>query len=269
MHQVTIRQDLCTGDGLCVRQCFRKCLELDASGKAIWTAQAPSLCVGCGHCTAICPHSAITLDGVSPDSLRPAYFHIEENNLFTLLSSRRSIRIYKKTPIPRPLIQKAIEMSCYAPTGTNRRNVGYIIVDSSQCLDELRLVLAAWMKDFPKWQEHYRRFLQGEDTIFRGAVALVAIHAPSPGEDNSRQTVSLSPQAAAGAASYLELALHGMGLGSCWCGLLIRGAEDKEEIRQILRLPEGNSVYAALLLGYPAVHFPRIPMRVPAVVQWI
>lgn len=269
MHQVSIIRKRCRGDGLCVRQCFRNCLKLDDEKKAVWMQNPDSPCVGCGHCTAVCPAGAVTLDGQTPEKLPSSDFHIPETELEKFLSSRRSVRIYRKKSIPRPLLQKVLHMACHAPTGANRREVGCIVIDSPDAIRELRLLLADWMKNYPRWREHFRRFQSGEDTIFRGAAALIALTGPSVNRNDPDDSALLAPQDAAGAASYLELALHGLGLASCWCGLLIRGAGNNADIRTFLRLPEGQSVYAALLAGYPAVHFPRTPLREISSVQWI
>jgi len=269
MHQVSIRHDLCVGDGLCVRQCFRNCLELNIEKKAVWNPSPQFPCVGCGHCTAVCPTGAITLDGVSPETLSPSKFDITEKDLERLLSSRRSIRIYQKKPIPRTVLQKVLNIACYAPTGANLREVGYIIVDSPEKLQELRLLLADWMQKYPRWSEHFKRFQKGEDTIFRGAAALIAITAPLVNSDSPEPSGLLAPQNAAIAASYLEIALHGLGLGSCWCGLLVRGARNNSQIRSVLHIPDGNAIHAALLVGYPAIRFPRIPQRNISSIQWL
>ncbi len=63
-----VREDLCDGTGLCVRECeYSGALDLveeEVDGKTVRRAKVnPGLCVGCGSCVAVCPNRAIDLQG--------------------------------------------------------------------------------------------------------------------------------------------------------------------------------------------------------------
>ncbi|NTV90508.1 MAG: 4Fe-4S binding protein, partial [Clostridiales bacterium] len=53
---VVFDNEKCTGCGLCIKDCVRKCLYLEA-GKA----KAGEGCFDCGHCLAICPQEAVSM----------------------------------------------------------------------------------------------------------------------------------------------------------------------------------------------------------------
>ena len=98
---------------------------------------------------------------------------------------------------------------------------------------------------------------RGNDTLFRGAPCLILIHAPER---------ILSETDCATAAAYLELILPSLGLGSCWAGMLLEACAHGSPAG--LDLPEGHKLYAALMVGTPAVSYRRIPFRSAPVCLW-
>lgn len=269
MHELTIDRQLCCGDGFCVKSCFRECFVLDEQGKATWKIDSPERCVGCGHCVSVCPKGAIMLDGVDPASLPKSVMSWGEKESEAFLRSRRSVRLYAGKPLDREALARAVHTASYAPTGTNRREVGYIVMDTPEALDRLREILAEWMRRYPRWERHVARYEQGDDALLRGAPAVIAVHGPERCGESAEHTSWLAPQTAAAAASYLELAMHGMGMGTCWSGLVVRGAGEVAAVRELFRLPPGRSIYAAFLAGYPIQRFYRIPLREAPSLVWI
>ena len=98
-----------------------------------------------------------------------------------------------------------------------------------------------------------RNWEKGLDKILHGAPHVAVAHAPEDGF-NPAEDCSL-------AAAYLELAAYAHGVGACWAGFLMEVAEGCCAIREILGIPEGHGVYAALMLGYPKYRYKRIPKR--------
>ena len=98
---------------------------------------------------------------------------------------------------------------------------------------------------------------QGKDTLFRGAPCLILIHAPDR---------LLSESDCATASAYLEIALHGLGLGSCWAGMLIEACHPG--LPEWLAIPEGHRLYAALMAGIPRARYTLLPFRSAPSVTW-
>lgn len=65
----------------------------------------------------------------------------------------------------------------------------------------------------------------------------------------------------AAAVSYLELALHSYGIGTCWSGFVIAAAGNGVDLG--IPLPEGRKICGGLMIGYPAVQYARVPPRKP------
>ena len=59
MYVITIDEDKCEGDGLCVDTCPVTLFELQ-DGKAVMVGSADD-CLGCESCVSVCEKSALTL----------------------------------------------------------------------------------------------------------------------------------------------------------------------------------------------------------------
>ncbi len=105
-----------------------------------------------------------------------------------------------------------------------------------------------------------KSFERGLDPIFHKAGAVLVFHAdrnaPTPKDD-----CLIAAQTAVIAAECLCL-------GTCYIGLFNRAFENDESVRHALALPTEHSVYATLILGYPALKFLRVPYRAPFPTVW-
>ena len=63
MSFINIDASRCLGDGLCVRDCVCHCIRMK-DGRAYFRDLAGSACIRCGHCAAICPAGAVSMDGL-------------------------------------------------------------------------------------------------------------------------------------------------------------------------------------------------------------
>lgn len=271
MSLVSIDKEKCLGDGRCLKACSIDLFEMGDDRKAVWKEAEESRCIQCGHCVAVCPAAAVSLHDMNPVAMESSALNIPEEQMARLFKSRRSIRHFRNKKVDRALLGEALSIANYAPTGANRRDVGYSFVDSPEAIDKVRELLATWMDAFPRWKKHVANYRQGRDTILRGAPLLICVYAdelPVRWGDFEAPAY-MSPQACAGAASYLELVLHAMGVGTCWSGLIVRGAPAIPELRSLLGIPEGKMVYAAFLAGLPAIRYVRIPWRKPPVLTWV
>jgi nitroreductase len=102
---------------------------------------------------------------------------------------------------------------------------------------------------------------RGIDMILRGAPHVIVAHC-------DKQYGALGPSACVIAATYLELAAYGMGLGACWAGYFQVASGAYKPLAEALALPENHQVHAALMVGYPKHRFSRIPLRNQPVVTW-
>lgn len=254
---LTINETRCLGCGTCVADCVCGILELH-DGVPAFKPGKSHICVHCGHCSAICPVDALTLDGrASEEQPLAAASVCGAPAMAALLKGRRAMRQFAPHPVPPMLLEEAIAFANYAPTAHNAREVAYTVLNGRPHVEALLAGLVELLERQGMYPGHVANVRQGRDTLFRGAPCLVLLHAPER---------ILSESDCATAAAYLELALHGLGLGSCWAGMLIEACV--HELPEGLSLPASHKLYAALMVGRPIVAYHRIPYRAPARIHW-
>ena len=92
-----------------------------------------------------------------------------------------------------------------------------------------------------------------KDTLFHGATAAILVGgkeaASSPMEDSLLATQNIM------------LAAHSLGLGSCMIGFAVEAIKRDRNIRQLLDIPDDESIYSVIALGYPAERYERAALR--------
>lgn len=273
MNSVSIDYDKCKKDGICSAVCPRGLFELDDEKRPTLHPDTESLCLNCGHCIAACPPGAITLNGLVPEDCTQVNKNIWPmyENLDHLMRSRRSVRMYRETPVEKTTISTLLDTARYAPTGSNTQAVEWIAITERTRVRELGQLVIDWMEECIESKHPLSDRLPMEglidawkndiDMIFRGAPAVVINHsAESSGLPIENCTIAMT---------YLELAAPTKDLGTCWGGFLMIAAAFSEAIRTKLNIPEGNKVCAALMLGHAKYKYKRVPARNDISVTWL
>lgn len=270
MTQPVIDESKCLHDDLCAKTCPVGVLRPQTSGTARFAEDAT--CVACGHCVSVCPRAAISLDSVPPETLEPLPEggRVDPEQARRLLKGRRSIRIYRKDPLPRDVITEMLATAEYAPAGTNNRFLGWSVIYEREAVEAIAKATAAWMKKaiaegspyvkplyLPVMMKHWDA---GEDVVCRRAPHLIVAHAP--------EAIPSGPTAGAISITYLELAARGMGVGACWAGYVYLAASMSAEVRALSRVPAGHRCVGAALVGYPGVTYLRVPARRRPEITW-
>ncbi len=280
----------CTGCGLCVEACPVFVLELQG-GKARVLEPQQELCNNCGHCGAVCPAGAIAQKAREAKVLSPRRDGpIDAETLQFFLRRRRSIRLYKKQPVSRETVAEIIEAGRYAPTGGNRQEVHYLVLDSPARIAELSDLCSAFLGKGVKIAGHrysqallarlgsremaaslgrystvYRIFQErrqhGEDRLLYHAPVVILVHA-SRWDTSSAFNCAVALYSAA-------LKAHALGLGTCFNGFLQVSANLSWKIKKFLGIPRGHLCYGTMTLGYPRVSFKRLVKRAPAKVKYL
>lgn len=259
-----IDYDKCDKDGLCALDCPAKIIEMKNDGPSLIEG-AEAFCIQCGHCVAICPKGAFHLETISPEACLPIQTDLILNaaQAEQFLRSRRSIRVYKKQPVPRELFEKALSIACCAPTGSNKQPVKWLVFDKKEDVKDIASHVIDWMKfslekqpekaSMMNFDKLIKQWNQGVDRICRDAPQLVFAHA-------SNEFGSASADCHT-ALAYLELALPAFGLGSCWAGYVNYAAAQWPGLSEKLGLPENHTCHGALMVGIPKVKYARAPKR--------
>ncbi|MFC1844197.1 nitroreductase family protein [Thermodesulfobacteriota bacterium] len=284
----SIDPNSCIGCGLCVEVCPAKTLTMQ-DGKALVTG---SYSMGCGHCEAVCPVNAIRVESlehpfdlsfIAVDNRWLPHGEYDTAQLVRLMRSRRSCRNYTDRVVDRKLLEDLVRIGTTAPSGTNSQLWTFSILASRQEIVVLgehiarffgklnRMAEKSWLRLFSKFfagdrlGKYYSRYYEtvreglllwnqeGKDTLFHGATAAILVGgkkaASSPMEDGLL------------ASQNIMLAAHGIGLGSCMIGFAVEAIKRDRNIRQLLEIPDDESIFAVIALGYPAEQYESAALR--------
>ena len=179
------------------------------------------------------------------------------NAVLDNIYQRRSVRNYSDKDVPDEIIKEIIRAGTYAPTAVNKQPWRFVVVKNKQLIEEYderarKAFLAAYMDtDNPEMVRYVQHLSNQKTRIFYGAPVLILIFA-SP-------DVIIDHDCAL-AAENMMLAAHSLGIGSCWIGLASGLGYDKEFLKEA-GVPEGHTLIAPLIFGYPAKDKLKAPAR--------
>ncbi len=268
---ITIDENKCIGCGLCAKDCFTKDIEVighKAKSKKI-------RCIECGHCIAVCPKNAVILEDYPMSDIleyEKGRFELDENQYLRELKYRRTIRQFSKKQVETHKIEKIIEAGRYSPTGGNLQNVSYCVVRDdidllrNMAIDELNKIAnlsdeekeklnISWYGDM--WKQMYLDYHDEnrKDGLFFDAGTVILV-------------LSKSVQNACIAAAHMETMVYAQGLGMLYSGFFTRAVAHSKEMKEYLKLHQGQDVVACLVVGYPSVKYQRTVPRKEAKVVW-
>jgi nitroreductase len=146
-----------------------------------------------------------------------------------VIRTRRSVRTFKKDPIPQDVLNRVMDVVRIAPSGSNRQPWRFVLV-TDEVLKQ-KMIAACNNQKF----------------IAEAPVIVVACGQRLPlnrggymGEMSTLLDVAI-------AFTHLILAARAEDLGTCWIG-----AFSNDEIKKLLEIPDGYEVVAATPLGYPS-----------------
>lgn len=192
---------------------------------------------------------------------------IQPEELYELMRKRRSIRVYKRDPVPREIIERVLEAAMWAPSGKNLQNWHFFVLQgkekdwylaqSQKAWDVLRPVLEKRLK--PSLYAFTERFFY---TLGGAPVLIFAYNRPHPEENNQTSMGSVYM-----AVQNLLLAAEAEGLGTCPMGSPL---EVKEAVDSYLGVnPNELQLICGITLGYPDHSPPAAPRQTEGRVTWL
>jgi nitroreductase len=212
-------------------------------------------------------------------------------DIFEVMKSRRSIRVFTKRTPSRKIIEQCLEAATWAPNPSNQQPWEFIVITGER-LKKISQIIA---RDFPQRMKEidpYRGIpesceKQKNETF--GKIFSAAQKAGIDPKDLFQKNLSFheapvavlfitykmeNPYYRYATAAVLQnflLAAHAKGLGTCWLSTV---SACEEEIKAHLKIPEEMEIVDGVALGYPAKNSPlntyprtRLPMK--KVSRWI
>lgn len=148
--------------------------------------------------------------------------------MLDIIKSRRSTRKFKEDKLSSELIKEILKAGLLAPTSKGKKSVEYIVVEDKETLLKLK------------------------DCKDKGAVPLetapcaIVIACDSEMSDVWVENASI-------AASYLQLQIEKLGLGSVWLQIRKRfndAGDAEDNVRKLLNIPECYGIVCVLAVGY-------------------
>jgi nitroreductase/NAD-dependent dihydropyrimidine dehydrogenase PreA subunit len=268
MELINVNQSKCIKCGICSKVCPSGVLSVEETGPKVINANN---CIACGHCVAACPHGAIdNIKSPISDQVDIENFPIiDSKTAECFLRSRRSIRCYRDTPVPKEKLLELINIAHYAPTASNSQDISYIIVENKKILEKAIKIIYEWMEkqlenpshwSFPRHVQAYKA--TGIDTILRNAPHLILATAAKDFKNGRENTISQ--------LTYAELYATTIGLGSCWAGLFEMCAfSNYSPLLQLFNITKDKVITGALMVGYPKYKYKKLVDRNSFDVEYI
>ncbi len=293
----TIDSDLCIGCGACIEVCPHETISL-VDGKASITGTTSLIC---DHCRAACESGAIRVDGIDESLSRFANFKTRKewlphgkydvSELVNLMQSRRSCRKYLDKPVDKSVLDDLVKIGVTAPSGSNCQMWSFTILPDRSSVKAFgsrigtffenlnRLAEKKWLRTLLKlvgkpqlndyYLNHYESIKEGleewdkteKDLLFHGAPAAILVA--------SKEEASCPAEDALLATQNILLGAHAIGLGTCLVGFVVSAMNKDRKICDYFGLPDDESVYAVIAVGYPDEEYATVTGRKPAAIRTV
>lgn len=145
-------------------------------------------------------------------------------DMLEAIRTRRSIRRYKKEPVPEEMLEQILEAGRWAPSANNSQPWNFIVLRDEKLRKEIAGVTT------------YGKFLA--EAPLGIAVIIDPNASTHPVEDGAIATQNML------------LAAHALGLGACWIGSY--GSVYEDEVKEMLKVPEEKRLLSIISIGFPA-----------------
>ena len=198
---------------------------------------------------------------------------IPREQFYQLIESRQSIRQFKKTQVPEDAIQRILNAAMHAPSGKNRQNWRFFVVQGDKRNQYLKFSQKSWLgiKDIlqktlkPSLYDFTERFFY---TLGDAPVIIFAYAQNSPEERYHTSIGSVYM-----AVENINLACLVEGLGCCTMGAPLEIKREVDEFLQITNLEEYKNgqleLLCAVVIGYPDHKPPKAPRQTNGRITWL
>ena len=270
----------CTGCELCLQNCPFKCWEMGED--RIPRMKSKYICFSCFNCLIACPKDAISIvqtfrvkDAFFDTDFPPIKLPLEPRDaegkpaqwteVERIIMNRRSVRNFKKDPVPEPLIRRVLEAGRFAPSAGNHQPWRFVVVTDPKFISELEEACHAVYSGL------YNMYVDDRQVADLVKTTPTAVFDPRiayglgciarrelPVFFNASVVIFIGgnnkmadPEIHVGICGQnMALTAKSLGLGACWSGFG-RGVNFVPEIMAKLGYKDQWTVHATICLGYP------------------
>lgn len=151
-----INNQICSKCRLCIEVCPNKCIAINDQDYVAFIPERETICLQCGQCMAICKTKAVQIHGISYNE---DLFELPDNGVnhegfVNFLANRRSVRNFKKNPVPDELIDKIISSIHFAPFGSHPEKVEITVINDRAIIESSLPYISKFMTDIVSFIEN-------------------------------------------------------------------------------------------------------------------
>lgn len=290
---IKINSETCKKCHICVVTCPAKLFIIEENKSLTINPKKEYTCLKCGQCMAVCETKSIFVDDMTYEK---DFFEIEQHeqnfeSFNYLISTRRSVRNFKKQPVPRELIQKIIDSLSFVPFGSLKQSVEITVINNREIIEKGLPIISVFYRKIEKWfsnpfmkriikknagienyntiQNHllprikvgHYDLTNGSDNITRNAPAIILFHAEKSSESHTEDAMIY--------ATYAMLSSHALGLGATIIGLVPAALNKEPELRKLFKIPDNHETVNSVIIGYPKIKYLRGIKRDKRISDWI
>jgi ferredoxin len=176
----------CIRCGLCSQVCpFGIIAPPDGEKPPASISEREAYCIKCGQCQAVCPSGAsdLSYDEAVTTKYQTDKKFIAPEKIADHMRLRRSVRKFKEDLVSKEVIEELLDVARYAPSGTNRQPVRWIVTHSPEKVQKLAAGVIEWMELAAKQDLPFAKILplavlvrawkSGMDPIFHKAPHII------------------------------------------------------------------------------------------------
>jgi iodotyrosine deiodinase len=199
-------------------------------------------------------HPTIPLDAYREFSVEEMRERV--NEFYTDVDRRRTVREFSDRPVPRDIIETALQAAGTAPSGANLQPWHFVVITGPETKKKIRVAAEAEEREFyehrasPEWLEALEPLGTDSNKPFlETAPCLIAVFLQKYGElPDGRKVKHYYPVESTGLATgILITALHHAGLAT-----LTHTPSPMKFLNEILDRPKSERPFLLLVVGYPA-----------------
>ena len=176
------------------------------------------------------------------------------NETLRVIRDRRSCRAFKKESVPGDMLTAIVEAGLWAPTGMNRQDRHFTVIQDKSILDRMNKLASAKLPEPMLSRMVDRNNGNPEISIHYFAPALIIL---SGGEVSC-----------AIAAENICIAAQSLGIGSCIVAMVTVLFDNDDTLARDLKIPDGMTPHIGVALGYAAREMPA-PERLSGQITYL